>query len=110
MVERLKLSLKLLKGKIRRFYLGHFRKSYVKLQLEKRKGECARCGACCKLIFNCPFLIENPDGTFKCKIYGKRPINCRIFPIDEKDLKERNLISNLPCGYYFESSESKQQE
>jgi Fe-S-cluster containining protein len=93
-------------GKVRRFANSKVRKTYVEKQLAKRKGECKRCGACCKLLFKCPLLKEMPDGSTECKIHHKRPGNCKLFPLDSKDIEERNhLLPDLPCGYYFEEEE-----
>jgi hypothetical protein len=30
-------------------------------------------------------------------------MNCRVFPLDERDLAERDMIMpGQPCGFYFE--------
>ena len=86
--------IRLLWGKARRFYLTHFRPGYVEKQIsEKRKGECERCGACCKLGLRCLWL----DGDNHCTRYETRPTQCRKFPIDQRDIDE------VPqCGHYFE--------
>ena len=94
-----------LAGKLRRFYLGHFRKALVARRIEARRGECARCGACCQLLHRCLWAIECEDGLAGCRIYEKRPINCRVFPLDRRDLAERDLVMpERPCGYSFENS------
>ena len=94
----------LLWGKIRRFYYGHFEGNKVKKKLTLRRGECARCGACCKLMFTCPFLVTHIDGTTSCMIHRRRPLNCRIFPVDMQDIRDRDLIDKVSkCGFYFES-------
>ncbi|NQT20465.1 MAG: hypothetical protein HQ592_12220 [Planctomycetes bacterium] len=80
-------------GKIRRFYLGHFRKRYVQKVLELRRGECRRCGNCCTVMFRCPQL----EGDAHCTLYHTRSLQCRLFPIDARDLRGR--FSS--CGYYF---------
>lgn len=89
------------KGKIRRIYLILLRKKYVNDQLNIRKGECIRCGACCKFIFECPFL-KNHRSLPECKIHNKRPPSCKFFPIDDRDINERNQINpKTTCGYFF---------
>ncbi|MBI3272777.1 MAG: hypothetical protein HYZ53_27570 [Planctomycetes bacterium] len=95
-LDRLKMGW----GKLRRQYLIRFRKGYVEQSLSQRFGECLRCGACCKLMFDCFFCTRGlPTG---CKIYSVRPMACRFFPIDERDLEDRNLVlPNVPCGFYF---------
>lgn len=88
-------------GKLRRQYLIRFQKDYVERQVRhERMGECLRCGACCKLMFDCFFCTRGlPTG---CKIYNVRPVACRFYPIDERDLAERDLLlPNIPCGFYF---------
>lgn len=101
---RLKLGL----GKLRRFYLHTFNRPYVRRNLARRRGECRRCGTCCRLMYNCPFLDDSSEVT-SCVRHGTRWFNCRIFPVDERDIEERNLVSrNGPCGYYFDPPMKKQ--
>lgn len=33
---------------------------------ENRRGECNRCGQCCKLPFPCPFLRFDAEGLSSC--------------------------------------------
>lgn len=85
------------KGKIRRFLLPKFRPGYVRKQLLLRQGDCLQCGKCCKFLYHCPFLRQRGEEIY-CLVYNVcRPQQCRIFPIDERDLLE----VNGPCGYYF---------
>lgn len=65
-----------------------------------RRGECNRCGACCKLPYPCPFLRYDDDGLSTCAVYHVRPPSCRKYP--------RTASENLTqeqCGYYFVASE-----
>ena len=71
-------------GKVRRFLLCHFRPGYVRAQIEKRRGECRRCGDCCGIAFRCPWLEDRNV----CGHYEKRWLVCRMFPIDERDLRD----------------------
>lgn len=88
-------------GKLRRFLLVSFARGKVRRKLERREGSCARCGTCCKLLLRCPALVES-NGIYKCLIYDDRPGVCGLFPLDEKDIEERNIIrSDIPCGYSF---------
>jgi len=48
-------------------------------------------------MVRCPHL---KDGNH-CSIYEKRAIQCRLFPIDARDLRGRFSI----CGYYFITEE-----
>ncbi|MFP4176917.1 MAG: YkgJ family cysteine cluster protein [Planctomycetota bacterium] len=82
-------------GVLRRFYLVHCRKDYVRKQLEKRGGECRGCGECCLFVVRCPWL----DESRRCKHYDRRPLQCQMFPIDERDLSE---VSD--CGFEFVES------
>ncbi len=92
----------LLNGKIRRFFIGHFGKKRIKESLECRENECARCGACCKLLFKCLFLTVDDQGYYSCSIHKSRPVNCRIYPVDMRDIRERNMIApDTKCGYSF---------
>lgn len=87
-------------GKVRRFLMSQ--RNYEKA-LAKREGHCTRCGACCKLLFTCPFLIEDPaKGIFACSIHQKKPSNCVRFPIDARDLADRDIVMpEVKCGYTF---------
>jgi len=89
-------------GKIKRFILGHAAQAYVQQQERRRRGECRRCGACCRLLFACPFLQTLGDGNTRCRIHARRPRNCRIFPLDEACLRERDaVLPDRRCGYIF---------
>ncbi len=61
-----------------------------------RRGDCNRCGACCKLPYPCPFLRYDAGGLSSCAVYHARPPSCRKYP--------RTASENLTpatCGYYF---------
>lgn len=97
-------------GKIRRFYYHQCNSRYITENHARREGECARCGACCWLAHPCPSLKWDDSGLTYCEIHKRRAKNCRIFPIDEKDLADRNLIlPNVPCGYSFRPRKPAQQ-
>ena len=90
-------------GKVRRFIRANIYTEENETLLAKRDGECTRCGACCKILFKCPFLIEQHSieaGTnliYTCGIYGEHFNQCRIFPLAPQDLEE----IDEPCGYTF---------
>lgn len=84
-------------GKLRRFVNISFRKQDVVAALALRRGECNRCGACCELVFKCPFLKKHSDGSSTCGIYENRPNGCRLFPIERRDIEEVRGT----CTYYF---------
>ena len=92
------------KGVIRRFLLYIFNKKYINKKHKERKGQCIRCGACCKLaVKKCMYLEIDTNKIYFCKHHKSfRMPNCVIFPIDNKDIKDRNIITKEPCGYYFE--------
>ncbi len=92
----------LLRGRARRWYLGWLRPGYVRANRARRVGECRRCGMCCQMGIRC-FRLRTDDSLSGCTSYGKRrPINCRNFPIDERDLADRNVLApHDPCGYRF---------
>jgi hypothetical protein len=91
-------------GVLRRLFLFLFNKKYVEKNISLRKGKCINCGTCCKLFIpHCIHLIFDSDGKSLCKKYKSfRMPNCKIFPIDYNDIKDRNIVSDEPCGYYFE--------
>jgi hypothetical protein len=51
----------------------------------------------------CRFLEFDADGLSGCRVYDKRlSPNCKTFPIDERDLADRDAIMpDRPCGYHF---------
>ena len=87
-------------GKLRRLYLTTFRPRKVERMLRLRRGECGRCGVCCKLCYTCPYLEESNVST--CLVHYKRHRNCRSFPLNERDLRDRDRVSpDTECGYRF---------
>ena len=92
---------RLLWGKVRRF-AHKLRVEEVRRKHSLRRGECLRCGACCKLLFHCPSLDFDEEGKALCRKYDRRPFNCRVFPLDERCLRERDIVSpDTRCGYWF---------
>lgn len=88
-------------GKVRRFYLAHFRPGYVRASQARRVGDCHRTGACCRLMFTCPLLDVRSDPV-RCRVHEVKPKVCRLFPIDERDLRDRDIIApEAPCGFSF---------
>jgi len=93
-------------GKLRRTYLCFVRKDYVRQGHAHRHGECRRCGRCCLMLYRCPFY-HLEDGLPACRIHETKPRVCRIFPIDERDLRDRDTVANnIPCGYFFNECET----
>jgi hypothetical protein len=96
-VEDARFRARQAQGKLRRFMTINFRKQEVIAQIALRRGECNRCGACCEILFKCPFLKKLEDGTTSCGIYEDRPNQCRLFPINKRDLEEVRGT----CSFYF---------
>ena len=96
------IRVKLFGGILRRLYLHAFRPGYVRARHRERQGECQRCGACCQMAWECTFFHQ-PDGKPACKFYSRyRYPNCVNFPIDARDLADRDLVSpDRPCGYHW---------
>ena len=93
------------KGKVRRFFRANIYTAKNDELLARRQGECTRCGACCKILIKCPFLLEDGENGYRCGIYGEHFNQCRIFPLVPQDLQE----IEEPCGYTFaESTHSPQ--
>jgi hypothetical protein len=74
-------------------YLVYFRPKYVITQLLNRKGKCTLEGCCCN---STTWFCEHFQNG-KYKIYNNQPFFCRIFPIDQKDIKLSNVENK--CGY-----------
>jgi Fe-S-cluster containining protein len=87
------------RGKLRRFIQAKFMRQDTEKLLSQRKGDCNRCGACCKILFQCPFLGTDAEGQYTCKIYDKRFAQCRLYPLHAQDLAELGE----QCSYTFEA-------
>ncbi|MDP3104219.1 MAG: hypothetical protein Q8M95_06390 [Candidatus Methanoperedens sp.] len=70
---------------------------------ENRNGNCSNCGACCKFLFKCPFLIPDANGSNVaiCAIYEMRPPQCRKYP------RAKDEQVHEPCGYCFTDAFSR---
>lgn len=98
---KLQDRVKLAWGKARRVVLIALFKRTVDQNINRRRGSCNRSGACCKLLIKCP-AFDDSDGSPRCLVYNDRPGVCGLFPIDERDLAERNLVEpNVKCGFHF---------
>ena len=95
--EELRYRALQIRGKLRRFIRSNVYTEKNEELLARRRGECTRCGACCKILLKCPFLDE-ANGEYSCSIYGQHFAQCQIFPLVPQDLKE----IGEECGYYFE--------
>ncbi len=101
-LSRIQFRAKQATGKVRRFIRANFYTKENPALLARREGECTRCGACCKILFKCPFLLEDTiketgQVQYGCAIYGKYPNQCQLYPLVPKDLEEIEET----CGYTF---------
>jgi hypothetical protein len=87
------------RGKVRRFIQASVLKEDTEALLARRKGDRNRCGACCKILFQCPFLGTDAEGQYTCRIYDKRFAQCRLFPLRAQDLRELGE----ECSYTFDA-------
>lgn len=85
------------RGKLRRFVQAKVGQDTEAL-LARRQGECNRCGACCKILFRCPFLGTDAEGQYTCRIYDRRFAQCRLFPLHAEDLREVE-----ECSFTFDA-------
>jgi Fe-S-cluster containining protein len=85
-----------LRGKLRRFLQANLVQQDADALLSQRRGECNRCGACCKILFRCPFLGTDAQGQYTCRIYDYRFSQCRLFPLHARD-----LVEVKECSYTF---------
>ena len=93
------LATRQVRGKVRRFVQSTVLRQDAEAQIARRRGECNRCGACCKILFRCPFLGTDAEGQYTCRIYGMRFAQCRLFPLHAADLRELEE----ECSYSFEA-------
>lgn len=91
-------------GKVRRFIKATIQqKRTLELVAASRRGQCTRCGACCMILLRCPFLERTRDHQYRCKIYGRHFAQCKLFPMEPRDLAE----IDAECGYFFIDSEGR---
>ncbi len=82
----------------RRFYYL-FNKKQVLQSVEKRRGDCKRCGGCCNASIRCPSLAFDENGYAMCKEHESRPHMCKLYPYSGKD-----YFSHLKnkCGFWYD--------
>ncbi|MBF0310708.1 MAG: hypothetical protein HQL56_14390 [Magnetococcales bacterium] len=91
---------RILGGKIRRYFkTRNLNPEELDAFAARRSGNCQMCGACCKLLFECPML----DEANMCRIYTSpvRPRACQAFPMNDADLEDVRLAAGLQCGFAF---------
>jgi hypothetical protein len=74
-----------------------------------QRGECNRCGLCCKIQFQCPFFIDEGTNNTRCSIYTTphAPSACLKFPLDPTDLKLLQREVGNACTFYYEGEPQK---
>jgi hypothetical protein len=74
-----------------------------------QRGECNRCGLCCRIQFQCPFLIDEGPYNTRCGIYTTphAPKACLKFPVDPKDLALLQREIGQACTFYYEGEPQK---
>lgn len=90
--------------KVNNTWRSYFDDDYVKKHEAWRQGECAHCGACCEILWKCPFLRTDKTGNSYCSVHKSRPLPCRTFPIDPKtvELISVDRPSDQGCSYRFQ--------
>ena len=98
-MQKLDIFFPSLKHQIWRWTYYFFNKEEVTLSVEKRKGECKRCGGCCHTSFRCSSLSFDENGHAMCKEHDRRPHMCKLYPFSERDhfshLKDK-------CGLWYD--------
>jgi hypothetical protein len=74
-----------------------------------QRGECNRCGLCCKIQFQCPFFIDEGTNNTRCSIYTTphAPQACLKFPLDPTDLKLLQREVGNACTFFYEGAPQK---
>jgi len=113
--------------KLRNTWYSYFDLDYVAKMEAQRKNECNHCGACCEILWRCPFLQDEgqtkPKSFFemvltpftptrtekkpsRCSVHQTRPLPCRTFPIDPKTVEviEKDRTPGKGCSYRFEET------
>jgi len=92
-------------GAARRWVLAHTLPDRILYRWKPyQRGGCNRCGLCCKIVFRCPFFLEN-EHTTACMVYTTKHASppCVVFPIDPTDLREvQRQVAPAPCPFYYE--------
>ena len=74
-----------------------------------QRGECNRCGLCCKIQFQCAFFVDEGESNTRCAIYTTphAPSVCLKFPLDPLDLKLLQREIGHACTFYYEGAPQK---
>ena len=97
-------------GAMRRTLLSNFLPDNLLYRFKAyQRGECNRCGLCCKIQFQCPFFIDEGPFNTRCAIYTTpaAPQACLKFPLDPTDLKLLQREVGNACTFYYEGAPQK---
>ena len=99
LLQKIEIFFPSLKHQIWRWCYYFFNKEEVTQSVEKRKGECKRCGGCCHTSIRCPSLSFDESGYAMCKEHDRRPHMCKLYPFSKRDhfshLKDK-------CGFWYD--------
>lgn len=82
----------------RRIYFVSNKKE-VYTSIEKRNGDCMRCGRCCQASLKCKHLAYDENGLSICKIHDRKPHMCKIYPYNRDDFFYHLKHT---CGYKYD--------
>ncbi|MCP4266042.1 MAG: hypothetical protein GY777_10795 [Candidatus Brocadiaceae bacterium] len=87
------------KHQIWRWFYYFFNREKVLQSVEKRKGDCKRCGGCCSASIQCSSLAFDKNGYAMCMEHERRPRMCKLYPFSDRDhflhLKDK-------CGFWYD--------
>jgi hypothetical protein len=92
-------------GALRRTLLSNFLPDNILYRYKAyQRGECNRCGLCCKIQFKCPFFVDEGPNNTRCAIYTTpyAPQACLKFPLDPMDLRLLQREVGNACTFYYE--------
>lgn len=87
-------------NRVRTLFLETFYWDYIINKRYNRRGQCNRCGKCCK---KCPYL-KLDNGKFKCIVYNSHICHHDAFPRDKFDIWSRGIKE---CGFYWKNEKNK---
>jgi hypothetical protein len=94
-------------GALRRTVMANFLPDNILYRYKAyQRGECNRCGLCCRIQFQCPFLIDEGPYNTRCGIYTTphAPQACVKFPLDPMDLRLLQREVGNACTFYYEGA------
>jgi hypothetical protein len=94
-------------GALRRTVLSNFLPDNILYRYKAyQRGECNRCGLCCKIQFKCPFFVDEGPYNTRCSIYTTpyAPQACLKFPLDPIDLRLLQREVGNACTFYYEGA------